>query len=315
MFGELQRARILLLGGPCGGDLARAVQTVCPAAQVEAVEVAPRAWLRRLDGDPQAALLVCSDGLPLSVLQFLGELLAARPQLLAVLLVGSRGLAGAEGLLALANVRLLPEPWTPAALRQLLGAGAGTTEPQADRRAPAPVPEPRDGLPEGQDAVRQELAAARALLAELCDLVRQESRQKSDLVRSQAIELASLRSVLRGQREQEAAEPLLHGLLQHRDRLAALLQDTPEPAARARLAAVLRTLDEFLATQGVTAEEHPDPGDAALARVIGRRSRGPSDPPSAWIVRKPAYVRTQQGARRVLRPAEIEILDPKPAGG
>jgi signal transduction histidine kinase len=86
----------------------------------------------------QAEFLVfATNPADLGSLRLLHHLLRRAPEKRAVLLVGDRGLGGAEPLLALPNVRFLPEPWTPRGLEIALAsaapapAGGSAAEPAA----------------------------------------------------------------------------------------------------------------------------------------------------------------------------------------
>ncbi|MFQ5749627.1 MAG: hypothetical protein ACE5H3_09245 [Planctomycetota bacterium] len=136
-----------------------------------------------------------------------------------------------------------------------------------------------------------------------------ELGEKNKVIQSQVIEIARLRKERQREEEERSRDDLLRGVFLHRDRLAGLLEDTEDPRSRKGIAAALRSLDEFLATAGIVIEDHPDPHDPLLCRVVGVRQRTPADPPAGWILRKPAYLKKLNGRQRILKPAEIETLN------
>ncbi|MBL7008431.1 MAG: hypothetical protein ISR76_05495 [Planctomycetes bacterium] len=109
--------RLLLLDADVSGPLAVGVRSILPEAELRTVHP-------KDDWPPLAAsadlLVLATNCADLSTLRLLHHILREAPEKLAVLLVGDRGLAGAESLLSLPNVRFLPEPWTPRGLEQVL---------------------------------------------------------------------------------------------------------------------------------------------------------------------------------------------------
>ncbi len=118
--------RLLLLDADGSSPLAAGVRSILPDLEHRAVHP-------RDDWPPLAAaadvLVLQTNGADLSTLRLLHHILRDAPDKQAVLLVGDRGLAGAESLLGLPNVRFLPEPWTPRGLEQVFsrqGRGAAS---------------------------------------------------------------------------------------------------------------------------------------------------------------------------------------------
>lgn len=120
MEGALPSRRFLLLDTDASGPLAVAVRAALPGA-TELRTLHPQE-----DWPPQAAeaevLVLATNRLDLSSLRLAHHVLRDAPGKQAVLVVGDRGLAGAEALLGLPNVRFLPEPWTTRGLEQVLNA-------------------------------------------------------------------------------------------------------------------------------------------------------------------------------------------------
>lgn len=331
------------------------LEAVWPGTEVVPTEARAAGWLAALDRDPPDGLLAATNAFSGADLHVLQAVLASRPGLQALLLVGDRGMAGFEELLARPNVAILPEPWTPQALEKLApvhlpatpeaaarveqpAAAAGvdtapweTAGPPPDRsgyagpeggggpgeRAGAAAAQPTwasalavelRSLREDQAKLNGELTATRNHLDELRRHLVSEDTRKSETIQAQTLELAHLRNKRQDQEKERARDELLRGVFQHRDRLVHLLDDVDGEAARKPIAATLRSLDEFLATQGIEMETNPDPGDTALSRVVGSRPRTPQDLDARQIVRKPAFYRMEEGRRKVLRPAEIETL-------
>ena len=156
---------------------------------------------------------------------------------------------------------------------------------------------------------RPSSSASSPALDEIWNHLRGEDQRKAETIQSQNLEIARLKSDKEQQAERRGADHLLKGIFLHRDRLASLLEETSEGRGRARASATLRSLDEFLATQGIQMDASPDPEDVHLSQVVAERPRLDSDPPSDRIVRKPAFFRMEDGRRIVLRPAEIETLN------
>ncbi|RMH05396.1 MAG: sensor histidine kinase [Planctomycetota bacterium] len=112
---------LLLLDPDPDGPLAKALRALLPRADLRVLP--PTAdWPPRAEGCDLVVLR--TNRADLSSLRLLHHILRRNSALQAVLVVGDRGLAGAEPLLGLPNVRFLPEPWTPRGLEQVvLGRG------------------------------------------------------------------------------------------------------------------------------------------------------------------------------------------------
>jgi hypothetical protein len=78
------------------------------------------AWLDGLWQSSPDGLILFTDSLEAPELQVLATWLASRPKFPALALVGGRGLLGAEALLAHPGLKILPLPWSPAGLKQML---------------------------------------------------------------------------------------------------------------------------------------------------------------------------------------------------
>ena len=271
--------------------------------QVEVVDPAAHEWITALLEPAVVGAVAFTDPLGAADLQVLDRLLRQRASLRVLLLVGGRGLVGFEQLLGHPRVGVLPEPWTPAAFARL----AATPSAEASHGA-AVSPGAEIGPVDGPAGVAGQLAKLARLYEELRERHDRELRRMSDALQAKTLEAAHLRNDQSGREVGRVREELLLGIFRHRDRLADLTEDTPEAEPRARLGAVLRSLDEFLALQGIVLDEHPDPDDPDVARVIGARLRNASDPPAETIVRRPAFVKVEDGRRKVLRQAEIELL-------
>ena len=119
MFASGEGSRILLLGRAPDALLSRMLEATWPNLQVEGVAMPSEDWIRAVLEPSVAGLVAETDPLDGSDLQVLLSLLRQRPDLRALLLVGSRGLVGFEQVMASAQVELIPQPWTPAALALL----------------------------------------------------------------------------------------------------------------------------------------------------------------------------------------------------
>ncbi len=310
VFRNQARPKILLhKSGGCAA-LKRVFESIWPSAQAEFVE---DGWARRLQEPEVGGLIAETDALPSSTLHLLEALLGCRPEVEALFLVGSRGLPGFEGFLRLDNVFLIPQPWTPAALESI----ALLPNPKTPGRpVPAPFPTQGTGRISGNGSsgdplskIRSGLSDLRERQEEIRSALLSEIGEKNKVIQSQVIEIARLRKEQQLDKEERARDDLLRGVFLHRDRLAGLLEDTQDPQSRKGIAATLRNLDEFLITAGVVIEDHPDPHDPLLCRVVGIRQRTPADPLAGWVLRKPAYLRRLNGRQRILKPAEIETLN------
>jgi len=318
LFQNQARPKILLQKGDgCAAmkTMKRVFESVWPSTQAEWVE---DGWARRLQEPDVGGLVAETDALPSSTLHLLQALLECRPEVEALFLVGSRGLPGFEGFLKLGNVVLLPQPWTPAALESLAGLPRHNGRPvPAAFPTPAPLPARKEpqapsgngSAPDPLSVLRSGLSALGERQEEIRSSLLKELGEKNKVIQSQVIEIARLRKERQRAEEERSRDDLLRGVFLHRDRLAGLLEDTQDPRSRNGVAAALRSLDEFLATAGIVIEDHPDPHDPLLCRVVGVRQRTSMDPPAGWILRKPAYLKKSNGRRRILKPAEIETLN------
>ncbi|HBF23491.1 MAG TPA: hypothetical protein DDW23_06730 [Planctomycetes bacterium] len=246
-----------------------------------------------------AGMVILTDSLPAPALQVLAELANTRPGLRVLLITGSRGLAGAETLLSLPGVQVLPEPWTPAGLASIAAMPGGAKALPVPNLEPPP--EHLEPTTVGNDSPDS--------LDQIWGHLRDEDKRKADTIQSQNLEIARLKSAREQQAEQRGADRLLKGIFLHRDRIASLLEEAPEGRGRARASATLRSLDEFLMSQGIQIDEDPDPEDFSLSQVVAQRPRIESDPPSNQVVRRPAFFRMEGDRRIVLRPAQIETLN------
>jgi len=299
LFQETDGTRVLLLGGEGDSPLGQAILSAWPGIRLEPTGSAPADWIPALQEPSLAGMVILTDTFPAPALQVLAELAGTRPGLRILLITGPRGLAGSETLLTLPGARVLPEPWTPAGLAAAAcaSAPAGVLPPPGPEALSRPVMSNPPAI------------SASPALDGIWNHLRGEDQRKAETIQSQNLEIARLRGDKEQQAERRGADRLLKGIFLHRDRLASLLEETPEGRGRARASATLRSLDEFLATQGIQMDAAPDPEDVHLSQVVAERPRLDSDPPSDRIVRKPAFFRMEDGRRIVLRPAEIETLN------
>ena len=146
MFGDTNRSRILFLGGHDHAVLERMLDATWTGVQVEALRTAAVDWLPQLSKPEVGGIVALTDCFRASDLHALEAVLATRPELSALLLVGGRGLAGFEPLLQLAAVTVLPEPWTPAAL-ELLSPPVATAVSSGPADSAVPPPEEQEDGP------------------------------------------------------------------------------------------------------------------------------------------------------------------------
>lgn len=103
----------------------------------------PSRWLHELLEPEVGGLILSTNGLELADLRALTILLTKRPEFDLLLLVGDRGLAGAEGLLARRGAVVLPKPLTPRALQIVLAYETGPDDaspPHPTPPSPPPIP-------------------------------------------------------------------------------------------------------------------------------------------------------------------------------
>jgi len=144
LFSNRERPHLLLLDGGTHPSLAQVLEAVREGLQVERIGTAAGEWLPRLQDSRLGGLVVATDALASRDLAVLGGFLATLPSLEVLLLVGGRGLAGLEEILSLPRVQVLPEPWTPAGLEQILARETlpVAAAPQAPGAGPAGAPQP-----------------------------------------------------------------------------------------------------------------------------------------------------------------------------
>lgn len=120
MAPESSSRTVLLLNPAEDAALAAALRDACPEAQVVAGPFTLEGWLRALYEAPPVGAVLDTAALSLADLNGVAATrrLPRAPWL--VLLVGDRGMAGCERLLADPRSALLPRPWTPAGLRAAL---------------------------------------------------------------------------------------------------------------------------------------------------------------------------------------------------
>lgn len=130
---NLPSDRVLILRSADDVGFASVLGSLLPGAEIQARAFALADWLRTLRDTPLQGLVVESNHLDLADLRLieagLESLGADRPWL--ILLVGDRGLVGCESLLAGPNTALLPQPWTPQALKTVLEQAQGGSAPSS----------------------------------------------------------------------------------------------------------------------------------------------------------------------------------------
>lgn len=297
MSGDLRAPRALFVDPAGQSGLEAALAAAWPGVILERAGGAPAGWLQAVLRQEHDALVVAAEGCEPGSLRALGALLPARPGLDVLLVCGPRGLAGCEDLLAHPRARAVPDPWTPRALAAAVASLRGDPAP-ADPRAAAP---PRAAAAD----------AGPAAIARIEDRLERLGRIEEEL-RSRGLELAAERDGRRARERQDARDGVLRGAFALRDRLAELAETAAASACAGEAAAALRAVDDFLAAHGILREDRPAVEDADLGRIVGRRPLRPGEAVAGARVRRPAYYRLEDGRRRVLRPAEIEILEPAP---
>jgi len=132
LFALPDRPRILVLGGDRRPDLLACLRALRPDLAWEARSASAEAWFPELPDARLGGILAVGDEMGPLDLRVLALQLRHRSDLEALLLPGARGLAGAEEILEVPGLRLLPEPWTLAGLRRSLGEAAGAAAPGAE---------------------------------------------------------------------------------------------------------------------------------------------------------------------------------------
>lgn len=121
MFRDSTETRLLVLGRDPDTDLLALLRAWFPTTRFALERGELSDWLGSLWHQPPGGLVLFADRLEPSEIQAIGAWLHEHPQLPALLVTGSRGSFGVEAVLGHAGLRLLPTPWTPHALRQVLG--------------------------------------------------------------------------------------------------------------------------------------------------------------------------------------------------
>jgi hypothetical protein len=121
MFRDSTETRLLVLGRDPDTDLLALLRAWFPATRFALERGELSDWLGSLWHQPPGGLVLFADRLEPSEIQAIGAWLHEHPQLPTLLVTGSRGSFGVEAVLGHAGLRLLPTPWTPHALRQVLG--------------------------------------------------------------------------------------------------------------------------------------------------------------------------------------------------
>lgn len=141
MFRDSTETRLLVLGRDPDTDLLALLRAWFPTTRFALERGELSDWLGSLWHQPPAGLVLFGDRLEPSELQAIGAWLHEHPQLPTLLVTGSRGSFGVEAVLGHAGLRLLPTPWTPHALRQILGQGkqAPSESPGSAESASSPA--------------------------------------------------------------------------------------------------------------------------------------------------------------------------------
>lgn len=140
MFRDSTETRLLVLGRDPDTDLLALLRAWFPTTRFTLERGQLSDWLGSLWHQPPSGMVLFADRLEPSEIQAIGAWLHEHPQLPTLVVTGSRGSFGVEAVLGHAGLRLLPTPWTPHALRQVLGqASAAETEPA---HAPGPFSDP-----------------------------------------------------------------------------------------------------------------------------------------------------------------------------
>jgi hypothetical protein len=126
MFRDSTETRLLVLGRDPDTDLLALLRAWFPTTRFTLERGELSDWLGSLWHQPPSGLVLFADRLEPSELQAIGAWLHEHPQLPTLLVTGSRGSFGVEAVLGHAGLCLLPTPWTPHALRQVLGQAKAT---------------------------------------------------------------------------------------------------------------------------------------------------------------------------------------------
>lgn len=157
MFPDTPDGRLLVLGRDPDTDLLALLRTWYPSARFALERGELSAWLGSLWHQPPDGLVLFTDRLEPAELQALGAWLHEHPQLPVLLVTGSRGVFGAEAILAHPALRTLPTPWSAPGLRLVLGRSMPAASPEsASPAASAPVtvapPAPAEPVPSSEAA-------------------------------------------------------------------------------------------------------------------------------------------------------------------
>jgi len=142
VFQDPDRPSVLLLDDGREADFARMLALLAPGLAVASCGSRLTDWLNRVAAADLGGLVASAAVLGRTELAALETVLVMHPHLEILLLVGDRGLAGAEHLLGTPGLSLLPEPWTPAGLRRVLSAPASGSAPPAPQTPPGADPVP-----------------------------------------------------------------------------------------------------------------------------------------------------------------------------
>ncbi|NQU48418.1 MAG: hypothetical protein HQ519_07205 [Planctomycetes bacterium] len=132
MFSPQEAATVLILGHNPDQDLLVLLRGWLPEYDFECQSGAMSTWLNSLWTQPPDGLLLFTESMDLTELHVLAAWLQDRKKVPVLAVVGQRALLGAEALLAHPGFKILPIPWTVAAIRSLLDPGtelAATTGP------------------------------------------------------------------------------------------------------------------------------------------------------------------------------------------
>ncbi len=146
MFQDSSIQRVHVLGHQPDADLVANLNSLFPQAEFAHLAGNMEAWSASLWQHAPDGLVLFPDTLEVADLRAVGAWSAAHSGRPFLLVVGGRGLAGGEGLLTHSACRILPLPWTPAALRAVLELPTPTL-PLVTPQAASPAPEPEAAAP------------------------------------------------------------------------------------------------------------------------------------------------------------------------
>jgi hypothetical protein len=132
MFSPHEAATVLVLGHNPDQDLLDLLHGWLPECDFQCQSGAMSTWLNSLWTQPPDGLLLFTESLDLTELHVLAAWLEGRVDVPVLAVVGQRALLGAEALLSHPGFKILPLPWTVAAIRSLLDPISGlaaTTDP------------------------------------------------------------------------------------------------------------------------------------------------------------------------------------------